>query len=219
MIKACVDTLQWKSFLAIPKAKKSFSILAILTVFILICFTFFLEWNETRPGYIIKDIILSNIEGRNTSIPIFMLTYLSVIVGIKVLIKKPATFIPLLFAVIIVILLRTISLLILPLEAPENIIPLRDFLLEGSFYNGKVLHKDLFFSGHTANVLLLGFMVEERWLKTMLFIFGFIVGMLLLAQKVHFTIDVLAAPIAAFAAAYIGKKLARSYFDYAYINS
>jgi membrane-associated phospholipid phosphatase len=64
----------------------------------------------------------------------------------------------------------------------------------------------LFFSGHTANLALLAFMVDIKWLKYILGICTFIVAVLLLVQHVHYTIDVLVAPFAA----YISYKLAKS---------
>lgn len=87
---------------------------------------------------------------------------------------------------------------LVPLIPPEGIIPLRDTFLEGSFYGNKVLVKDLFFSGHTANLVLLAFMVDVKWLRYILFVCAAIVAFLLLKQHVHYTIDVIAAPFAAY---------------------
>jgi len=59
--------------------------------------------------------------------------------------------------------------------------------------------RDLFFSGHTANVSLLFFFVDIRWIKIIIAVSTFVVGFLLLKQHVHYTIDVIVAPFFAFA--------------------
>ena len=108
-------------------------------------------------------------------------------------------------SIIIIGILRCISLYVVPLAPPQGIIPLRDTFLEGSFYGNQVLVKDLFFSGHTANLSLLIFFVDIKWIKYVLGICTFIVAALLLKQHVHYTVDVVVAPFAAFLSYRIAK--------------
>jgi len=89
---------------------------------------------------------------------------------------------------------------LVPLEPPTDIIPLRDPFVEGAFYDNKVLVKDLFFSGHTSNMVVLTLMMDIKWIKVLLALASTLVACLLLVQHVHYTIDVLAAPIFAYMA-------------------
>ncbi|HMP32034.1 MAG TPA: phosphatase PAP2-related protein, partial [Saprospiraceae bacterium] len=57
--------------------------------------------------------------------------------------------------------------------------------------------KDLFFSGHVSALCLLYYLVQNKKLKYYIFIAAVVVGTLLIWQRVHYTIDVLFAPIGA----------------------
>jgi len=85
-----------------------------------------------------------------------------------------------------------------PLEAPPGMIPLDDPLVR-LLGPGKLLTKDLFFSGHTATLFLLGCAVPGRRSRILFFVCTAIVGISVLWQHVHYTIDVLAAPLFAYA--------------------
>jgi membrane-associated phospholipid phosphatase len=88
-----------------------------------------------------------------------------------------------------------------------GIIPLKDILLQFSFYSGRENLKDLFFSGHTATLLLFGFLFHVRTLKMIFFSGAIVVGALLMIQHVHYSIDVVAAPFAAWVSVKASEKL------------
>jgi hypothetical protein len=161
-------------------------------------FAGFLAWNETRNGPVIYDPILSLFNPVDVTGFTFFFTYLGISVGILFSLRKPLTFYYLLTAILWIMLLRSICLYAVPLSPPPGMILLRDSLLESTFYSGDVLTKDLFFSGHTSNVCLIAFLTQYRPLKIFLFILAFLVGSLVLAQHVHYSIDVSAAPIFAY---------------------
>ncbi len=182
-------------------------LLGIVCVLTITAFTYFLVWNENRAGVQLNDFVLSSFKSMNTSIPTFCLTYLSVILIVFEAYKNPITFIQLSIAITILSIMRMVTLTVFPLEPPKDIIPLRDFLLEGSFYSGQVLKKDLFFSGHTANIILFALITSRKWKRKLFAFFAICVGTLLLIQKVHYTIDVLFAPVFAFIAYKISKQV------------
>jgi len=97
---------------------------------------------------------------------------------------------------------------LVPLEPPIGIIPLRDPFVEGAFYDNKVLVKDLFFSGHTSNMVLLTLFMDIKWIKIILVFASAAVAYLLLVQHVHYAIDIIAAPFFAYLAYRAAIKIA-----------
>jgi len=87
-----------------------------------------------------------------------------------------------------------VTMYVVTLEVPEGIIPLHDPLVDVIAYGGNVFNKDLFFSGHVATLTLF-VLVEERPIhKRILIVNSFLVAGLILLQRVHYTVDVIAAP-------------------------
>lgn len=81
--------------------------------------------------------------------------------------------------------------------------PVAEFFGAGS---AQPLTKDLFFSGHTATLCLFAIMFEDRPFKLFFGTMAVVVGVAVLMQHVHYSIDVVVAPLAAIAAARLSKK-------------
>ncbi len=96
---------------------------------------------------------------------------------------------------------------LVPLEAPLAIIPLQDELIESLFYSGRRNLKDLFFSGHTATLFVFSYCFTNLKLKWLYLTGGVIVGILLLLQHVHYSIDVMAAPVFTYYAVAFQRKI------------
>lgn len=188
-----------------------FILFFVLIVLILVCR--FLAFNELRTDvYIIDDYILTLLEPMNVSRLLFAITWICIFTGLPLIMRTPKKAMLFFLTVIIIGFCRCLVMYFVPLDPPEGIIPLRDEVLEGSFYNNKVLLKDLFFSGHTSNLALLTLLMDIKWLKYILACCTVVVGFLLLKQHVHYTIDVLAAPFFAYLSYYLAKKSANGIF-------
>lgn len=190
---------------------KSFRIKLILAATLLI----FCSWlapivflyAQERSGVLLSDFILEWLTATDLSLAIFLIMDTLLIVSIVVLLTKPEHFLIVLQAYVLLTLVRFATIFFIPLEAPEGIVILHDPITDRFFYNGVVITKDLFFSGHTSILMLMAFGMPVRWLKIVLFIGATLVGVMLLVQHAHYTIDVLAAPVFAWLAIWASKKV------------
>jgi len=178
--------------------ERSFLIKICVTIPVLILglifLTQFFTFIEYRPGVVLPDPLLNAIKPVNLTWFIFLFTYGSVLFGILTIVSKPKLVLTVLHAYMIILLFRVICLYFTPLEPPVGIIPLHDIMIEDSFYSGRMNLKDLFFSGHTAAIMLFFFAAESKRIKAIILILTFIVVFGLLMQHVHYTIDIIAAP-------------------------
>ena len=184
--------MNWKEFLRIKKNKIQLIITFLLLSGVITVLTNFLNFVESRKGVVLPDPILSLFEPIDLTWLIFALIYISLLAAIILLAQKPKQ---LLFAVQIytfMVAVRIIAMYLLPLEPPAKMIILNDPFVE-YFGTGQTLTKDLFFSGHTATLFILFLVSENKIVKTIFLIITIIVGIAVLLQHVHYTIDVFSA--------------------------
>jgi membrane-associated phospholipid phosphatase len=153
----------------------------------------FLDFAEARPGVVIPDPILNLYNPIDLTWLIFGLIYLCLIIGVVVLVKNPEKLLLAFQTYIAVIIVRIIAMYLVPFEAPEKLIVLKDPFVE-MFGSGESLTKDLFFSGHTTTLFMLFLVVESKRLKYVFLISAVVVGVTIVLQHVHYIIDVFAAP-------------------------
>jgi hypothetical protein len=168
----------------------------------------FLEWNEARPGATLSDPVLALLPPRDLTWLTFSLVYLGLALGVTRLATHPRALVVALEAYAVMAVLRIVAMWVTPLEPPPGMIPLHDPLVR-LFGPGRLLTKDLFFSGHTSTLFLLALAVPGRRSK-MLFLLGTAaVAGCVLWQHVHYTIDVLVAPLFAWASFRVAARLER----------
>ena len=83
---------------------------------------------------------------------------------------------------------RIVTLTILPFKEPSSLIYLEDPFLNTLIYPGNI-DADLFFSGHTALIFMMFYLTKNK----VFVLSGSILGLLLIVQRVHYSIDVIAA--------------------------
>ncbi|HLZ15956.1 MAG TPA: phosphatase PAP2-related protein, partial [Cyclobacteriaceae bacterium] len=156
---------------------------------------FFNEILLPKPGFRLRDPILLALPTRDWSIEIFLLLYSLTLISLALNIKRPATLLLLFQLYAVVNFLRLASLYAVTLEAPEGIIPLSDPFLTLFAYGKEVYVKDLFFSGHISTLCIL-FIIEQRKVFAWVILTSTLVVAVFLAwQRVHYTLDILAAPL------------------------
>jgi membrane-associated phospholipid phosphatase len=99
-----------------------------------------------------------------------------------------------------------IAMYSLPFDPPSSMIPLKDPFVQ-LFGTGKLLTRDLFFSGHTATLFLLFLVVDKKPYKQLFLFLTVLVAVSVILQHVHYFIDVLAAPFFTFGCFIIVKSI------------
>lgn len=166
----------------------------ILLIAILIYFPFFFNSIENRDGRVLPDFILDWLPPRDMSFAVFTLIWASCLLLIFRVLKDPDMLLSALWGYGLLTVLRMGCIGLISLNPPGGLIPLAD-PLTNSFYGSRYITHDLFFSGHTATVCLICFCLKRRADKYFTGFAAGLIGVLLLFQHVHYTIDVLAAPV------------------------
>ena len=173
-----------------------FILTVVLFIIIIVVYGPFLDYIEARPGIIITDPVLNLFSPLDVTWYTFSIIYLSVVVALVHLSWQPHQLLITFQAYSFIALARMASMYLIPLDPPPLLIPLEDPFVQ-SLSTG-VLTRDLFFSGHTSTLLLLHLTSTGRKMKIFFLICTILVGILVLWQHVHYSIDVLAAPFYAY---------------------
>ena len=157
---------------------------------------------EVRHGKTLLDPLLSLIPPHDISMLTFSLTYIALSTFILTTILHPKAFIVALQAYCLLIIMRTISIYLVPLEPPIGMILLKDpvTIIFMSTPSGGYIVKDLFFSGHVSTVVLFFIVAVNSKVKALLLGLACLIATFILVQHVHYTIDVVAAPFFSFLA-------------------
>lgn len=190
-------TTSYKARWAYALQQKKFKQLTFLGIFfliiILLLFPYFFTFIEQREGKTINDIVLNYFTPINVSGCIFGIIWLMAFITIIRCIQQPAIFLQFLWGFILLSISRVITIIAVPLNAPNQLIVLID-PISNYFYGKTFITKDLFYSGHTATLFLMCLCLKNKWDKFLTLLSTIIIGILVLVQHVHYTIDVVAAP-------------------------
>jgi hypothetical protein len=204
----------WKIFLIRKHNKRELLYTLILLGAVLLGFTRFLNFVELRAGFSFNDPLLNLFTPVDFTWVIFGLIYAGLVIAIFYFIKDPHLLLTALQSYLVLVIFRSAAMYLLPLNPPADMIPLNDPFVQ-IFGSGEILTKDLFFSGHTATIFLLFMVANKRILKVIFLSFAIIVGLSVLLQHVHYTIDVFTAPFFSYTsvkfAAYIKKRYQLKY--------
>ena len=196
MLKSYTSTFlqNWKEFLSNQGyALKLFTAVAVFVSGALQFPTYFRNIQK-RSGTDLNDFVLNYIPFVDVSTYIFAIIYGLLIYMLLRVLAKPELF--LLFALTFVIetVFRMTTIYFFPLNPPLNLVILHDTFAELLIYGDtEPITKDLFFSGHTATMVMICLFVEGRRDKIAAIIATFFLAILLLIQHVHYTVDVFGA--------------------------
>ena len=123
-------------------------------------------------------------------------------------IQQPAIFLMAIYLLIAITLTRLITISLIPLDPPLGLIVLKDPITSLTYGGLRVfITKDLFFSGHTANLFMFYLCLQKKRDKQFAIFATIIVGSLLLVQHVHYAVDVIAALLFTYALTIWARRL------------
>lgn len=187
----------WKTELANKNFRNLFIITIVAITVTLTLFTKFLTMNELRTGFAFTDPILSLFAPINLTWSTFTMIYGGLLTGLFIFIQKPKLLVLALLTYTILVLFRMTLMYSLPLAPPTDMISLTDPFVE-LFGTGKTLDRDLFFSGHTSTMFMLFLLSYKPKMKLIFLIGTVLVGLSVILQHTHYTVDVLVAPFVAY---------------------
>ena len=184
----------WKSNWQSSDYRKKLITGLILISFIMLSLPFFFQAIEKRNGISFNDYLLSWLPAYDLSIYIFTVIWSMTLLTFSRFKQDPNIFLTFLWGFILINLSRFVSIGLIPLNAPADLIPIHD-PISNHFYGPKFITKDLFFSGHTAAMFLMFLCLKKRTDKILALLATIIIGIAVLLQHVHYTMDVVMAPI------------------------
>lgn len=172
---------------------KTIIALLLVTIILTLLPTFF-AFIEKREGMVLQDYLLDVIPAMDVSIPTFIIIWTVVILVLYRIYQNPRLFLVVAYGFILMCLARILTISLLPLNPPTGIITLQDPIANIAYGgNGIFITKDLFYSGHTGNMFLFFLCLEAKWDKIIALTASFLIGLLVLIQHIHYSIDVFAA--------------------------
>ena len=171
------------------------TIIALLLVaIILILLPTFFAFIEKREGMVLQDFVLDAIPAMDVSIPTFAIIWSVELLVFYRIYQNPRLFLVVAYGFILMCVLRVLTISLLPLHPPPGLIVLKDPIANIAYGgNGIFITKDLFYSGHTGNMFLFFLCLEHKWDKIIALTASFLVGILVMVQHIHYSIDVFAA--------------------------
>jgi membrane-associated phospholipid phosphatase len=184
----------WRDNLQSSDYRKKLIVGVSLISLILLSLPFFYQAIEQRNGIQFNDYLLEILPSYDLSLFIFIVIWSVTLLTFSRFKQDPNLFLTFLWGFILINLSRFVSIGLIPLDAPRDLIPIID-PISNQFYGPKFITKDLFFSGHTAAMYLMFLCLKKRTDKILALTATILVGFAVLMQHVHYTIDVVMAPV------------------------
>ena len=167
----------------------------IVALSVVVCLPTFFGFIEQRPGVLPPEPLLHHLPAVDLSVPLFVLLYATIVYGLLRLVRRPVVLLRGLQAYVVLLLLRMLTMWSWTLEPPPGLMDLTDPVTQIFYPGATPFRKDLFFSGHTATLVLLALAMPTFRDRVLVAIAAVLVGFAVLVQHVHWTVDVLAAPV------------------------
>jgi membrane-associated phospholipid phosphatase len=203
------ENISWSKAWQERRFRNKTIIALLLVAIILTLLPTFFAFIEKREGMVLQDYVLDAIPAIDVSIPTFVIIWSVALLVFYRIYQNPRLFLVVAYGFILMCILRVLTISILPLNPPAGLIVLKDPIANIAYGgNGIFITKDLFYSGHTGNMFLFFLCLQHKWDKIFALTASFLVGILVLVQHIHYSIDVIAAFIFTYFIYLGAKKLA-----------
>lgn len=186
--------LTWKEALQQPRYRNLFVYIVVSAILFFAFMPSYFQFIENKPGRLLNDPLLNLLPALDVSLPIFLLIHSTILSTALINIKKARVLILAMATYCTVNYLRIATMYLFTLEPPTGWVILHDPIVSLIAYDS-AFAKDLFFSGHMATLMSTLLPEPNVIFKRIKIAATIIVGALLLIQHIHYTIDVLAAPV------------------------
>ena len=156
---------------------------------------FFFDHIGAKPGWWPPDPLIARFDPLDVTWLTFTVLYGAVVFSVVRAVPEPFLLVRGMHAYVLLQLVRMVTMELVTLEPPVDIIPLVDPVTAAFYPGGVPFLKDLFFSGHTATLALMVCISRGTVARWSMILATIVVAALVLVQHVHWSIDVLAAPI------------------------
>lgn len=151
------------------------------------------------------DPLMRLITPRPINFELNLFSYSTLFVLLIYFLKKPRILLVVVHALLMMWMLRWLTMYLLPLAAPPNKVPLHDVIA----YSNYSISRDLFFSGHTATLVILLCAIKNRWVFIYAFVMTLVIISLLLIGHQHYLLDIISAPFFAVICYQVSVRLSR----------
>jgi membrane-associated phospholipid phosphatase len=196
----------WASAWSSNSFKKKLTFGLTSLILILAQFPYYFQFIEKRNGTRLNDWVLNQLPLHDASLPIFLILWTVGLLMIIRVTRDPNMLLILLWSYVLICLARILSILLVPLDPPAHLIPLAD-PITNVFYGPTYVTKDLFFSGHTSTVFLMFLCLKRKADKILAAVASLAVAVLLMIQRVHYSIDILGALLFTYLIYLVARKL------------
>ncbi len=190
---------QWSTALSSRSFRNQFFLTLLVFAAVMMHNFHYLRVWQAREGVQINDVLLNQLPPHDFSLEIFLVEYFTILMIVIITVQHPERFVTGLQMFALLVLFRTMCIYFSPLEPPKDMIRLDD-PFAAFFLHSKdtFVTKDLFFSGHISALSLLMLVCVNKYVKAWALVATIVVGALILWQHVHYSLDVVFAPFAAF---------------------
>ncbi len=201
---------EWRKAWSNRKFRIKTIIGTIIFLGILLSFPHFFAVIEQRKGVLLNDHLLQLIPAVDVSGLTFIFIWSVILFLLIRCVQDPSVFILSFISMILLFISRMITIILFPLEPPVGLIPLVD-PVSSLFYGGPhmFITKDLFYSGHTSTQFMIFLCLPKKRDKGIALFSSIVVGILVMVQHVHYSIDVIGAFVCTYFIYLLGKKIAK----------
>lgn len=193
--------LTWKEALGKNNFRNLFITGIVLSVILSTTISAYLHWLQQRNGLQLNDAVLNLVKPVDLSSLIFFVLFVSIGAGFLIVFRYPLLLLSVMYTYLLMMAMRITVLYLVPLQTPAGIINIDDPVLNQLFYHGQIINKDLFFSGHTATIIVFALNMPRKSMRNAFMLLAVVMGICLMWQHVHYTVDV----VGAFVFTYVSK--------------